>query len=70
MDFLDRAGEQEIKNNQMALDNHFKTQQVKLVKSAENCNECGDEIPEARRKASEGCQYCINCQELADQGKL
>jgi phage/conjugal plasmid C-4 type zinc finger TraR family protein len=70
MDFLDRASEQEIKNNQMALDNHFKAKQIKLIKSAENCIECGDEIPEARREASKGCQYCINCQVLAEQGKL
>ena len=31
--------------------------------SAEECEECGDEIPEARRKAVPGCQLCVFCQE-------
>ena len=42
--------------------------QKKLAKqaekpSAEFCEECGDEIPEARRKAIPGVQYCVYCQE-------
>lgn len=31
--------------------------------SAEECEECGDEIPEARRKAVPGVQLCVFCQE-------
>lgn len=31
--------------------------------SAEECEECGDEIPEARRKAVPGVQFCVFCQE-------
>jgi len=31
--------------------------------SAEFCEECGDEIPEARRKAVPGVQFCVFCQE-------
>ena len=31
--------------------------------SAEECEECGDEIPLARRKAVPGCQLCVFCQE-------
>ena len=31
--------------------------------SAEECEECGDEIPEARRRAVPGVQFCIFCQE-------
>ena len=26
------------------------------------CDECGDEIPEARRVAMPGCTLCIDCQ--------
>jgi phage/conjugal plasmid C-4 type zinc finger TraR family protein len=26
-----------------------------------NCVECGDEIPEQRRKLVAGCQHCIEC---------
>lgn len=29
--------------------------------SLEFCEECGDEIPEERRKAVEGCRHCIWC---------
>lgn len=31
--------------------------------SAEECEECGDEIPVARRQAVPGCQLCVFCQE-------
>ena len=31
--------------------------------SAEECEECGDEIPEARRLAVPGVQFCVFCQE-------
>lgn len=30
--------------------------------SALGCRNCGDPIPEARRKAVPGCQLCIACQ--------
>ena len=33
------------------------------IPSAEECEECGDEIPEARRKAVPGVQLCVFCQE-------
>ena len=31
------------------------------------CEECGEEIPEARRKALPGVRLCIECQEEADK---
>jgi len=31
--------------------------------SAQFCIECGEPIPQARRKALPGVQYCINCQQ-------
>jgi len=54
--------------------NHIADVQKKLAKqaervSAEFCKECGDEIPEARRKAVPGIQYCVYCQELLERGK-
>ena len=30
---------------------------------------CGERIPEARRKAVPGVQYCVECQELNEQKK-
>jgi phage/conjugal plasmid C-4 type zinc finger TraR family protein len=35
--------------------------------SAEECEECGDEIPEARRRAVPGCQFCVFCQEKLER---
>lgn len=35
--------------------------------SRTHCLECGEQIPEARRKASPGCQYCIECQSSHDK---
>lgn len=31
--------------------------------SLSHCKECGDEIPEGRRKAVPGVQYCVRCQD-------
>jgi len=30
--------------------------------SATHCEECDDELPEARRKANPGCTMCVECQ--------
>lgn len=35
--------------------------------SLEYCEECGEEIPEARRQAIPGVRLCIRCQEDADR---
>jgi len=35
--------------------------------SLTHCEECGVEIPEARRKAITGVRLCINCQQELDQ---
>ena len=69
MDIFDRASEQEQKNTQMALTQHQKANTATFVVSALECRECGDDIPEARRVASQGCQYCIGCQQLKESGK-
>ncbi len=38
--------------------------------SAEYCDECGEAIPEARRKALKGVQHCVRCQSaLESQAK-
>lgn len=31
--------------------------------SLTHCMECGDEIPEGRRKAVPGVRYCVHCQD-------
>jgi phage/conjugal plasmid C-4 type zinc finger TraR family protein len=35
--------------------------------SAEECEECGDEIPEARRLAVPGCKLCVFCKERQER---
>lgn len=34
--------------------------------SASHCLDCAEPIPEARRLAQSGCQYCITCQPQHD----
>lgn len=34
--------------------------------SATDCEECGVEIPEARRMAVPGCKLCRDCKEIED----
>jgi len=71
VDVLDSACALEEKQTAMALKNHFETRPKQTqTDSAAECNECGADIPKARQEAVKGCQFCINCQELADKGKL
>ena len=42
-------------------------QNVPQGESLEYCEVCGEEIPEARRKAVPGVRLCIHCQEEADK---
>jgi len=71
VDVLDSACALEEKQTAMALKNHFATRPKQTqTDSAEECNECGADIPKARQEAVKGCLFCINCQELADKGKL
>ena len=34
--------------------------------SAEECESCGEVIPQARRLAVPGCQLCVDCQGLRE----
>ncbi len=71
MDVFDRASALEAKQTEMALTRHFKNQALRPSQaSAEKCLECETPIPEGRRQAMKGCQYCADCQTLVEQGKL
>ncbi len=41
--------------------------QQQALPSAEFCEECGEEIPEARRIAVPGVQLCIFCKEKSER---
>lgn len=53
-----------IHNNMNAVaDVRRKLQNQAEKPSAKFCEECGDDIPEARRKIVPGVQFCVFCQE-------
>ncbi|MCG8635432.1 MAG: TraR/DksA C4-type zinc finger protein [Desulfobacterales bacterium] len=35
--------------------------------SRTECEDCGEDIPEARRKAVPGCVRCVNCESLNER---
>ncbi len=39
-------------------------------KSLTHCEECGDDIPNARRKAILGVRLCVNCQSELDEQEI
>lgn len=63
-DFADRAS--------IAAEQHLKASLAAIAPSGDGigevffCVECGDEIPEGRRKARPGVTTCIACQELIE----
>ncbi|MEC5207405.1 phage/conjugal plasmid C-4 type zinc finger TraR family protein [Vogesella perlucida] len=63
MDIADQAAEREELFREEALSHHRPQQHSQP--SAEFCemDDCGVEIPQARRDAVPGCRYCIDCQE-------
>lgn len=52
------------KINEQFLDNAIAEQQRSMPtgESLLECEDCGEPIPEARRKAMPGCRRCIDCQ--------
>lgn len=59
---IDAASEQEEFNLNLAMQKHREQAKQTLgVMSAMECVECGNEIPEARRRAIQGVQRCVVC---------
>ena len=44
----------------------LRARQMPAGESFTHCAECGEEIPEARRKARPGVKLCIECQQERD----
>lgn len=57
-DHIDREHESMMK--------HRATIRMNLGESLSDCIECDEPIPEARRKAVEGCKTCVECQSKAE----
>jgi phage/conjugal plasmid C-4 type zinc finger TraR family protein len=57
-----------IHNNMNAVANVRRQLEEQASKpSATECEECGDEIPEARRQAIPGVQLCVFCKEKQER---
>lgn len=58
-DIIDSASEiEELQRNNALAARRINRNAV----SAENCVECGEDIPQPRRAAVPGCQTCAECQ--------
>lgn len=68
-DLLDHAQGTETQFTEVALANQrLRTRHHADQESKEACEECGEPIPEARRKAIQGCQHCVDCQSRIERG--
>ncbi|XPV75187.1 MAG: TraR/DksA C4-type zinc finger protein [Desulfovibrio sp.] len=59
MDIADRSQWAEEQERKLMLENR---PAAPSGPSATHCEECGNEIPQARREAVAGCKLCITCQ--------
>lgn len=65
-DSIDKANELA----QREIDNILAKRQTVFIGESEiNCLECGDPIPEKRRKLLKGCKLCVDCQGLRERIK-
>lgn len=60
-DKADIAGDYIEQSLELSLENQ--RSQTKAYNHTPYCEECGDEIPAARREALPGCQCCVSCQQ-------
>lgn len=61
-DLLELAAEREENFRQGLLEARMRPAPAHTI-SATHCEECGGEIPAARRVAVPGCERCVSCQE-------
>ena len=61
MDQFDRASDVERRFIESAIAKARRAPALGVSRT--HCAECGDEIPEARRRAIAGCKLCIVCQQ-------
>ena len=66
-DFADRASHASEGYIADALKKRERERMSAPAESAHDCEDCGDEIPEARRQAVPGCTRCIECQAFYDK---
>ena len=64
-DIIDQACDLEQKMREFWL--LRQKEQESAAPSAQECEECGEIIHEARREAVPGCRLCIDCQRIEEQ---
>lgn len=69
MDQCDRAESEVNMFRKAAISKGLKRKIRRGLKSFIECIDCGDEIPEARRKAVPGCIRCVECEALNEERK-
>lgn len=68
MDEGDVAQDYQTKHNAAALAAHRAEMSNQMAgPSLEICMDCGDDIPEDRREAQQGCTRCAECQTLSER---
>lgn len=65
-DEVDRANEHTAQHNAACLAAHRAA--MPTGPSAEECEVCGKDIPEERRRLAPGCTRCVGCQTIFEQG--
>ncbi|ELK6102007.1 TraR/DksA family transcriptional regulator [Citrobacter freundii] len=63
-DIIDNASTLEDLQREAALSMHRLNHSAV---SATHCEECGDKLQDARRKAYPGCTMCVSCQDDAER---
>lgn len=63
-DEIDRANEIAEKERQREISKMRQTRHISLV---EDCEDCGEPIPKARREAVPSTTLCVFCQELLEK---
>lgn len=63
-DAIDLANDQAEYFLQMSLQRHAR---MSAKPSAQFCDDCDEPIPLARQQSAEGCETCIDCQELRER---
>ncbi len=69
VDQFDLAQELDAQFRDQALALHRRAARTGTRASRENCIDCGEEIPLARRIAAPGCQRCIACATVEEKAR-
>ncbi len=62
LDFMDQAQAWDTQFTELSVAQQVARARPPRRPSFHFCKCCGEEIPEARRQAVEGCRYCVDCQ--------